>query len=83
VQGLCTKTDGFPGGSFLNADTLLLERAGQRLGHAVANAVVDWGSDLVVVGSHGRRGVGRLSVGSDSAQILRTSSVPVLLVRGL
>jgi hypothetical protein len=41
------------------------------------------GAYLVVVGCHGRRGVGRLLLGSDSEQILRTSPVPVLLVRGL
>jgi nucleotide-binding universal stress UspA family protein len=66
----------------VNADTLLLERAGQRLGHSVADAVGDWGADLVVVGSHGRRGLGRLLLGSGSEQILRDSPVPVLLVRG-
>lgn len=65
------------------ADTLLLERAGQRLGNSVADVAGDWGADLVVVGSHGRRGLGRWLLGSGSEQILRTSSVPVLLVRGL
>lgn len=66
----------------VTADTLLLERAGQRLGHSVADVAGDWGADLVVVGSHGRHGIGRLLLGSGSAQILRTSPVPVLLVRG-
>jgi nucleotide-binding universal stress UspA family protein len=66
----------------VNADTLLLERAGQRLGHSVADVVGDWGADLVVVGSHGRRGISRLLLGSGSEQILRDSPVPVLLVKG-
>jgi len=66
----------------VNADTLLLERAGQRLGHSVADVAGDWGADLVVVGSHGRRGLGRLLLGSGAEQILRTSPVPVLLIRG-
>nr|WP_228763336.1 universal stress protein [Limnohabitans sp. 2KL-27] len=66
----------------VTADTLLLERAGQRLGNSVADAAGDWGADLLVVGSHGRRGIGRLLLGSGSEQILRTSPVPVLLVRG-
>jgi len=35
-----------------------------------------------VVGSHGRRGIGRVLLGSGSDQILRSSPVPVLLVRG-
>ena len=66
----------------VTADTLLLERAGQRLGHSVADVAGDWGADLVVVGSHGRRGIGRLLLGSGSEQILRDSPVPVLLVKG-
>ncbi len=66
----------------VSADTLLLERAGQRLGNSVADAAGDWGADLLVVGSHGRRGIGRVLLGSGSEQILRSSPVPVLLVRG-
>lgn len=39
-------------------------------------------ADLIVIGTHGRRGVRRLLMGSDAEQVVRTSSVPVLLVRG-
>lgn len=66
----------------VTADTLLVDRVGQRLGHSVADAVGDWGADLVVVGSHGRRGIGRVLLGSGSEQIVHTCPVPVLLVRG-
>jgi nucleotide-binding universal stress UspA family protein len=34
-----------------------------------------------VLGTHGRRGVRRLVLGSDAEQVVRTSRVPVLLVR--
>jgi nucleotide-binding universal stress UspA family protein len=40
-----------------------------------------WGADLIVIGTHGRRGVGRLLLGSDAEQIVRMAPVPVLLVR--
>ena len=40
------------------------------------------GADLIVLGTHGRRGVRRLVLGSDAEQVVRTASVPVLLVRG-
>jgi nucleotide-binding universal stress UspA family protein len=40
-----------------------------------------WGAELIVIGTHGRRGVGRMLMGSDAEQILRLSPVPVLLVR--
>jgi nucleotide-binding universal stress UspA family protein len=39
-------------------------------------------ADLVVIGTHGRRGVRRLVLGSDAEQVVRASRVPVLLVRG-
>ena len=39
------------------------------------------GADLIVMGTHGRRGVRRLVLGSDAEQVVRTASVPVLLVR--
>jgi len=39
-------------------------------------------ADLIVLGTHGRRGVRRLVLGSDAEQVVRTATVPVLLVRG-
>jgi nucleotide-binding universal stress UspA family protein len=61
---------------------VLLEEPGKRLGEAVAEAAKLWGADLVVVGSHGRRGLGRVLLGSGAEQILRLAPVPVLVVRG-
>jgi nucleotide-binding universal stress UspA family protein len=39
------------------------------------------GSDLIVTASHGLTGLDRLLLGSTSEQVVRTSSVPVLLVK--
>jgi len=38
-------------------------------------------ADLIVLGTHGRRGVRRLMLGSDAEQVMRSARVPVLLVR--
>ena len=38
--------------------------------------------DLVVMGTHGRTGVGRFLLGSVTERVVRTSPVPVLTVRG-
>jgi nucleotide-binding universal stress UspA family protein len=38
-------------------------------------------ADLIVLGTHGRRGMRRMVMGSDAEQVVRTSPVPVLLVR--
>jgi nucleotide-binding universal stress UspA family protein len=40
-----------------------------------------WGAELIVIGTHGRRGVGRILLGSDAEQTVRIAPVPVLLVR--
>jgi nucleotide-binding universal stress UspA family protein len=53
-----------------------------RLCDRVAEQVQEWSADVIVLGTHGRRGVGRMLLGSDAEQIVRTATVPVLLVRG-
>ena len=63
------------------ADQSLCEEPGKRLGEVVAEAAKLWGADLVVVGSHGRRGLGRVLLGSGAEEILRLAPVPVLVVR--
>jgi nucleotide-binding universal stress UspA family protein len=40
------------------------------------------GADLVVMGTHGRRGLRRMVLGSVAERLLRISTVPVLMVRG-
>jgi nucleotide-binding universal stress UspA family protein len=42
-----------------------------------------WHADVIVMGTHGRRGLNRLLLGSDAERVVREASVPVLLVRGL
>ena len=39
------------------------------------------GCDLIVMGSHGRRGLRKLMVGSETSEVLADGSVPVLVVR--
>jgi nucleotide-binding universal stress UspA family protein len=40
-------------------------------------------ADLIVLGSHGRRGLRRLFVGSVAESVVQASPIPVLVVRGL
>ena len=65
------------------ADTVLIEGFSGRLCDHVLEQARQWGADIVVLGSHGRRGVGRLVMGSDAEQIIRTALVPVLVVRSV
>ena len=41
-----------------------------------------WPADLIVIGTHGRRGVNRLLLGSVAETVIRTASKPVLIIRG-
>lgn len=59
----------------------LLESRGQRLGDEIAEQAREFGADLVVVGTHGRRGVGRALLGSGAEQVIRVAPCPVLVVR--
>jgi nucleotide-binding universal stress UspA family protein len=62
-------------------ETKLFENLDLSLCQRVLRLAEEWQADLVVIGTHGRRGVRRLVLGSDAEQIVRTSVVPVLLVR--
>ncbi|MBI5278040.1 MAG: universal stress protein [Burkholderiales bacterium] len=68
--------------SGVQADSRLLELPGLRLGETVAREAADFGADLIVVGTHGRRGFSRALLGSGAEQIIRLAPVPVLVIRG-
>jgi len=68
-------------GQLVQADTVLIEGFSGRLCDHVLAQAQQWRADVIVLGSHGRRGVGRMVLGSDAEQIIRTAQVPVLVVR--
>ncbi|HLS81334.1 MAG TPA: universal stress protein [Steroidobacter sp.] len=65
----------------LKVETELVETLGGRAADVIIDQVKQWSADLIVMGTHGRRGVRRLVMGSDAELVLRMSPVPVLLVR--
>ena len=46
----------------------------------ILDATEEVGADLVVMGTHGRRGLSRLTLGSVAEKVVRLSKVPVLTV---
>lgn len=66
----------------LTADTRLIEALGAEAGECIVAQATSWPADLIVCGTHGRRGFRRILMGSDAEYVLRHSPVPVLLVRG-
>lgn len=65
----------------LEPECILEESIGGMAGALIAEQARKCKADLIVMGTHGRRGVRRLTLGSDAEEVLRLSPVPVLLVR--
>jgi nucleotide-binding universal stress UspA family protein len=59
----------------------MVEKIGAHAWQEIVAQAKDWKADLIVVGTHGRRGLKRLVMGSDAELVLRHSPVPVLMVR--
>lgn len=65
----------------LQAETKLLESSTRRIAELIADGAREWQADLIVVGTHGRRGVDRLLVGSVAENLTRLAKTSLLLVR--
>ncbi len=59
----------------------MIETIGGRAADAIINQAIESKADLIVMGTHGRRGIKRLALGSDAEMVLRHAPVPVLMVR--
>lgn len=66
--------------SDVDADAKLIEAFGERVGEFVVAEATSWPADLIICGTHGRRGVRRLLMGGDAEYILRHSPVPILFI---
>ena len=62
-------------------ETILAVRRLAQPAQAVLEYAADNGIDLVVMGTHGRRGAARLMLGSIAEEVLRHSGCPVLTRR--
>ena len=63
------------------AETALREAVGASPAKVIVDEAATAGCDAIVMGTHGRKGVSRLLLGSDASLVVSTSPVPVLLVR--
>jgi len=65
----------------LHGDTRLIDAYSENVAEALARTAKEWEADLVVMGTHGRRGIRRVLVGSVAESFVKIAAVPVLLVR--
>jgi nucleotide-binding universal stress UspA family protein len=67
----------------IDAEVKLLETEvpGERMAEAIVAEAGAWPADIIVAGTHGRSGLNHLLMGSVAEGIVRSSPVPILLVR--
>jgi len=57
----------------------------KTLGAGIADILLEeagrWPADLIVLGTHGRKGIQHLMLGSVAERVMRRAKIPVLLVR--
>jgi len=67
----------------IEAETQLLEvdTPGKHIAEVLVDDAQRWQADLLVIGTHGRRGINRLLLGSIADKLLHLATMPVLLIR--
>ena len=65
----------------VTAEAVFIEAIGRPAAQTIVEQARLWPADLIVMGTHGRRGIRRLVMGSDAEQVLRHSAVPVMMVK--
>lgn len=63
------------------AEHMLIESSQKRVAEMISEAASQWNADLIVVGTHGRRGFERLLVGSVAENLVRIATTSLMLVR--
>ncbi|MGQ0750238.1 MAG: universal stress protein [Betaproteobacteria bacterium] len=65
----------------IKTDTVMLENFSGRVADVILAEARKWRADVIVMGTHGRRGISHMLLGSDAEAVVRGATVPVLLVR--
>jgi nucleotide-binding universal stress UspA family protein len=62
--------------------TIVIQTLDQSISDAIDDEASLWRADVIVIGTHGRRGFRRLLLGSVAEELIRITNKPVLLIRG-
>jgi hypothetical protein len=65
----------------VKVEPVMLRSRGKTVGDVVIGQARKLKADIIVIGTHGRRGLERMLMGSDAEDVVRRASIPVLLVR--
>lgn len=80
-RAILDKAQSFAGARGIGVKTTLVDARGMGVAPRLLREATRRKADLIVLGTHGRRGLRRLLMGSDAEAVLREARVPVLLVR--
>ncbi|RQR26291.1 MULTISPECIES: universal stress protein [unclassified Burkholderia] len=78
LQKAMTLLDGVAGQA--QSELIRTDRKGADVSHIIARDAIDWNADMIVMGTHGRRGAAGWVVGSVAARVARITKTPLLLV---
>ena len=69
------------GGADVDSRLLEVRQVTDRIANEIAREAMQWRADVIVVGTHGRRGLSHMFLGSVAESIIRVAPTPVLLIR--
>jgi nucleotide-binding universal stress UspA family protein len=81
AQGFLGKAAETASAAGVEVETKLIESEEKHVSDMLAMAAAEWKADLLVVGSHGSRGMERFFVGSVAERLVRKTETSLLLVR--
>lgn len=83
-QEILRKAEAVARAAGIVVETKLIEidTLGHRIPEMIAADAEAWPADLVVICTHGRRGLSHLFLGSVAEGVVRVATKPVLLIRG-
>ena len=65
----------------VKSERVMLESIGGVPADFILAQAKEWKADLIVMGTHGRRGLLRLALGSNADLVVRGATMPVMLIR--
>jgi nucleotide-binding universal stress UspA family protein len=65
----------------VHVEQAMIESIGDPAAESIIVDAKLWQADVIVMGTHGRRGYRPQELGTDASAVLRNSSIPVILVR--
>ena len=66
----------------VDSKLIAIEMYGEHIYDVIEEQSKQWPADLIVIGTHGRRGARHLMLGSVAEGLIRVATRPVLLIRG-